>query len=377
MIGEELLRYNRHLRLPGFGEEAQEKLKQARVLVIGAGGLGAPVLLYLTAAGVGKIGIVDFDKVEVSNLQRQVIFTHEDIGKPKTEAAALFLGKQNPYIEIIQHQEKLESRNVEGLFSGYDIIIDGSDNFQTRYLVNDASVLLNKALIFGSIYQYEGQVSIFNANPENGESCNYRDLYPSPPGPDEMPSCNEAGVLGVLPGMIGTLMATEAIKLITGIGEPLINKLLIYDALNQHFTRLQIGKDEGNPLRKKGFKLIDYEDFCNFKPSKSPLSMKEITVQELKAKMEKGEDFQLIDVREPHEYEIANLGGSLIPLGNILAESEQINRNKPVVIHCKSGGRSAAAITELEKRFGFDNLYNLKGGILAYAREIDTSIPLY
>ena len=374
-------RYHRQIILPEFGEEGQQKLLKAKVLVIGAGGLGCPALQYLTAAGIGTIGIVDFDVVEESNLQRQVIFDINDIGKPKAEAAQKKLQALNPYIQVNIHPVRLTSANAMDLLREYDVIADGSDNFPTRYLVNDACVLLNKPLVYGSILQFEGQISVFNClKKEGGRNPNYRDLYPTPPRPGEIPDCAEAGVLGVLPGIIGSMQAAEVIKLITHIGEPLAGKLFLFNALDFSTRILNFKPDENNPLTGKYptiKELINYTDFCNFEPTKPNNRMKEITPAELKTKMDNKDDFQLIDVREDYEYDIANLGGELIPLGNILQETARISKDKMVVIHCKAGGRSGTAIIELEKRFGFTNLYNLKGGILAYSKEVDASIPTY
>ena len=378
----ELIRYSRHLVLEEFGLENQIKLKEARVLVIGAGGLGSPALLYLAAAGIGKIGIVDFDKVDVTNLQRQVIFTSEDVGKNKAEASAERLKGLNPLIEIKSHPHKITSVNALDLLKNYDVVLDGSDNFPTRYLINDASVLLGKPLVYGSILKFEGQVSVFNFQKQDKTfSANYRDLFPLPPSPESVPNCEQAGVLGVLPGMMGSLMANEAIKIITGIGKPLANKLLIFDALDTEFTtitipnRNAIGSITG---------LIDYEDFCGINQKKNKYlgiqqnnPMREITVQELKKLKDAGADFQLIDVREPHEYDICNLDGELIPMAEIPSSTDKISRDKQVIIHCRSGKRSGEMVLWLEKNEGYENLYNLKGGILAWAKEIDPEMPVY
>jgi molybdopterin/thiamine biosynthesis adenylyltransferase/rhodanese-related sulfurtransferase len=372
---EELKRYNRHLILKEFGSEGQLKLKNSRVLVVGAGGLGCPALLYLTAAGIGKIGIVDHDSVQESNLQRQVLFTVQDIGKNKAEAAKNRLLDLNPLITIKSFADRITSQNALDLIRNYDLVIDGSDNFPTRYLLNDACVLQNKSLVYGSVLEYEGQVSVFNLFKNNRYSSNYRDLFPVPPDPGTVPDCEQAGVLGVLPGIIGSLQASEAIKIITGKGEPLSDKLLIIDSMTLDFTQIKIQNRHTHAQIKN---LIDYEDFCgiNEKKSKS-LGMKEVTVQELEQLKKSGADFQLIDVREPHEFDICNLEGELIPQGDIPHNVDKVSKDKKVVIHCRSGARSGNMVQWLEKNHGFTNLYNLKGGILAWAKEIDSSMPTY
>ena len=378
----ELIRYSRHLVLDEFGLENQLKLKQSRVLVIGAGGLGSPALLYLAAAGIGKIGIVDFDNVDMTNLQRQVIFTSEDVGKNKADAAADRLKGLNPLIEIKSYPLKITSANALDLLKDYDVVLDGSDNFPTRYLINDACVLLRKPLVHGSILKFEGQVSVFNLQkPDKTFSTNYRDLFPQPPSPETVPNCEQAGVLGVLPGMIGSLMANEVIKIITGIGKPLADKLLIFDALYTEFTTITIPNRNaiGSIMG-----LIDYEDFCGINQKKNKYlgiqqnnPMREITVQELKKLKDAAADFQLIDVREPHEYDICNLDGELIPMAEIPGSTDKISRDKQVIIHCRSGKRSGEMVLWLEKNEGYENLYNLKGGVLAWAKEIDPTMPVY
>ncbi|GIV33967.1 MAG: molybdenum cofactor biosynthesis protein MoeB [Chitinophagales bacterium] len=383
---EELERYSRHLIIPEFNIEGQRKLKNARVLVIGSGGLGSPALLYLAAAGVGHIGIVDFDKVDASNLQRQVLFTMQDVGRPKVEAAKERLLGLNPYIQITTYNTHLNASNALDIFKDWDIVCDGTDNFPTRYLVNDACVLLGKTNVYASIFRFDGQVTVFNYRYPNGEyGPNYRDLYPEPPPPGLVPSCAEGGVLGVLPGIIGSLQANETIKVITGLGEPLVGRMFALDALTFHTRIFRFKKDPNNPISGQNptiKKLIDYEQFCGIpqqkqQNQKSQQGVKEITVQELKAMLDNQEDFQLIDCREPYEYEIVNLQGELIPLGQILEAKDRIATNKKVVIHCRSGQRSANAIKALEQKYGFENLYNLKGGILAWAAEIDPSLPRY
>ena len=372
---EELARYSRHIIIPEFNIEGQKKLKAAKVLVIGTGGLGSPMLLYLAAAGVGTIGIVDFDVVDDSNLQRQVLYSVKDVGRPKVEAAKERILGLNPNINVIAYNEHLSSKNALEIFKDYDVVADGTDNFPTRYLVNDACVLTGIPNVYASIFRFDGQVSVFNYN--NGP--NYRDLYPEPPPPGLVPSCAEGGVLGVLPGIIGSLQANEVIKVITGIGETLSGRLFAFDALNFSTKIFKIGKDKSNPLNGENptiKELIDYQQFCGIVPDVINEKVKEITVQELKQKIDAKEDFQLIDVREKHEYDFVNLGAELIPLNTVLDNVEKFSRDKQVIIHCKGGVRSAKAIQALEEK-GFINLYNLKGGIVAYAKEVDESLPVY
>ncbi|MBI3218799.1 MAG: ThiF family adenylyltransferase [Bacteroidetes bacterium] len=366
---EENERYSRHFTLPGFGEEAQAKLKSASVAVIGAGGLGCPVLQYLTAAGVGTIAIIDHDRVSLSNLQRQILYTIDDIGKPKAEVATSKLQRLNSNCVFRSIIRQLTSHNALEVLAPYNLIIDCTDNFPTRYLLNDASVLLNKPLIYGSIFRYEGQVAVFNY--QGGVT--YRDLYPQPPAPGVVPSCEEGGVLGVLAGIIGSLQANEALKVLAGFAPPLSGKLLLFDSLSNETTIIGIpSKNE----RKKISELINYDDFC--KVQSNPVKhMKEVTVQELKELKDKGADFQLIDVREPHEVDICEIGGELIPQGDIPHNVDKISLDKQVIIHCRSGARSGNMVKWLETNHGFTNLYNLKGGILAWAKEIDTSMPTY
>lgn len=369
MLSEaELRRYNRHLLLPGFGPEVQLKLKAAKVLVIGAGGLGSPLLLYLAAAGVGCIGIVDSDAVDESNLQRQVLYNQSDLGLPKTEAARNRLVALNPHITIHTHDLHLNRDNALELLRAYDVIADGSDNFPTRYLVNDACVLLDKPLVYGAVFRFEGQVSVFNLpNTAGVRGPNYRDLYPEPPAPGVVPSCAEGGVLGVLPGIIGSMQANEVIKIITGLGEPLSGRLLLLDALGLESRSIRFKRRPDNPLNGQHpviTQLLDYELFCGLNTAEEPV--KEITAQELLEWERRGEVFQLIDVREPREYQAMNIGAELIPLAAVASQAARFRRDCKVVIHCHSGIRSATAIRTLEQQFGFDNLYNLKGGILAY-----------
>ena len=366
---EELARYNRHIIIPDFGIEAQKKLKAAKVLVIGSGGLGSPLLLYLAAAGVGTLGIVDLDVVDDSNLQRQVLFGVQDIGTPKVEAAKIRLKQLNPHIKIKTYNTQFTSKNALEIIKDYDVVADGTDNFPTRYLVNDASVLAGIPNVYASIFQFEGQVSVFNYTDKNGtKGPNYRDLYPTPPEPGLIPNCAEGGVLGVLPGIIGSLQANEVIKVITGVGEPLSGRFFVFDALTFETRTLKITKRANSTEIKE---LIDYEQFCGISAIEKPV--KEISTLELENWISNGEDFQIIDVRETSEYEQINIGAHLIPLGEVIARNHEIEREKKVVIHCRSGARSAKAIRQLEE-IGFDNLYNLKGGILDIEQE--TLLPL-
>ena len=370
-------RYNRHLILNGFGEEAQLKLRQAKVFVIGAGGLGCPVLTYLTAAGVGKIGIVDHDIVSVSNLQRQTLYSQEDIGKSKAFVAKDKLLKQNPHVDITVFDVAFTSKNAERIVSEFDIVIDGTDNFPTRYLINDVCVLQDKVNVHGSINEFSGQVAIFNAKLGNVRSANYRDLYPVPPNPDEVKNCSETGVIGVLPGIVGNFQALETIKIITDIGEPLINKVLFYNALSQEMQTFNFEKDDENPitgLNPTQSKLIDYDEFCGIK--KINKEMKSINVQDLKEMMDNKENFTLIDVREPFEYEAANLGGELIPMNTVPDNHEKFKKEGKVIVQCRSGARSANVVSFLEQNYGYENLYNLDGGILAWARIIDMNMKI-
>ena len=372
---EELERYARQFVLKDFGYENQLKLKKSSVLVIGAGGLGAPLLLYLTAAGIGKLGIVDFDSVQLSNLQRQVLFDTQDLGMNKANAAVQHLAALNPETRLHSYAEKLTSLNVSAIIDDYDIVVDCSDNFPTRYLANDACILRDKPLVYGAILQFEGQLSVFNVKENQKFSTNYRDLFPQPPPPESIPNCEEVGVLGVLPGFIGTLMATEVIKLITRVSSPLTDQLLIVDALSLEFTKIKI---PDRSTRNEVTRLIDYEDFCGVSVKKSKyLGMKECTVQELQRLIEENEDHQLIDVREPHEYDICNIGGELIPMAQVPHSLEKISKEKKVIVHCRTGGRSRQIIMWLEKNHGFDNLYNLQGGITEWANSIDPSLDVY
>lgn len=383
---DEIARYSRHLIMPEVGMEGQRKLKAARVLMIGTGGLGAPLGMYLAAAGVGTLGLVDFDVVDESNLQRQIVHGTKDVGRLKIESARDRLSDINPLINIETHNTQLTSENALELFREYDIIADGTDNFPTRYLVNDACVLTGKANVYGSIFRFEGQASVFWA--ERG-AC-YRCLYPEPPPPGLVPSCAEGGVLGVLPGIVGAIQANEAIKLILGDGEPLINRLLLFDAWKMRFHELKLRRDPACHICGENAtikELIDYEEFCGLKPqptaeqlaqASGQEQMPEITATELKERLEHGADIQIIDVREPHEYEIARIPQTkLIPLGQVVGRITEIDPERETVVHCKGGARSAKAIEEL-KRAGFTGrLINLKGGITAWSTEIDPSVPKY
>jgi molybdopterin/thiamine biosynthesis adenylyltransferase/rhodanese-related sulfurtransferase len=367
---EEQIRYSRHFVLPRFGPDAQLKLKKASVAVIGAGGLGSPVLLYLAAAGIGFIKIIDNDLVSLSNLQRQILFSMDDLNKSKAEIAASRITRLNPMIKIKAIRERIESANALKLLEDVDVVIDCTDNFPTRYLLNDACVLLDKPLVYGSVFRYEGQVGVFNYK----KGINYRDFYPTPPDAGQIPNCEEGGVLGVLTGIIGSLQTNEAIKIITGISEPLAGKVLIFDSDTLETTIVKIPDRNSRDTIKT---LINYDEFCNVSATKSTQPMKEVTVQELKAMMDSKADFQLIDVREPHEFDICNLDGELIPQGEIPNSVERVSKDKKVIIQCRSGARSGNMVQWLEKNHGFTNLYNLKGGILAWAKEIDPSMPTY
>ncbi|MGA7793045.1 MAG: molybdopterin-synthase adenylyltransferase MoeB [Candidatus Acidiferrales bacterium] len=375
---DEIQRYSRHLIMPEVGMEGQLKLKRARVLTIGTGGLGAPLGLYLAAAGVGHLGLVDFDVVDSSNLQRQVTFTTADVGKPKSEAAKARLSALNPAIEIVSYETRLTSDNALEMFRDYDIIVDGTDNFPTRFLVNDACVLLGKPNVYGSIFRFEGQATVFGYP---GGPC-YRCLYPEPPPPGLVPSCAEGGVLGVLPGIVGSIQAMETIKLILGAGEPLVGRLLLFDALAMRFRELKLKKNPECPVcgeHRTLTKLIDYEEFCGIRGEEAPAmtdGIPEITATELKARQDRGEKLFILDVREPHEYQICNLNGKLIPLGELPRRVNELDSSVEMVVHCRSGKRSADAIHFLQTA-GFKKLWNLKGGVLAWADEVDPRMPKY
>ena len=374
---DEILRYSRHLIMPEVGMEGQQKLKAARVLCIGAGGLGSPLALYLGAAGVGTIGIVDFDVVDYTNLQRQIIHTTGDVGRKKLDSAAEKLKSINPYLNIRKFDTRLSSENALEIFRDFDIIADGTDNFPTRYLVNDACVLTGKPNVYGSIFRFEGQASVFAT--EQGPC--YRCLYPEPPPPGLVPSCAEGGVLGILPGLVGVIQATETIKLILGKGTPLIGRLLLVDALDMKFRELKLRKNPDCPAcgtHRTITKLIDYNEFCGIRGEESTVDVHvpEMQVEELKQKLDAGDDIFVLDVREPHEYQICNIGGHLIPLGELPKRVNELDSSREIVAHCRSGMRSAKAVGFL-KQAGFKKVRNLAGGILAWADRVDPKMPKY
>ena len=374
---DEILRYSRHLIMPEVGMEGQQKLKAARVLCIGAGGLGSPLALYLGAAGVGTLGIVDFDVVDYTNLQRQIIHTTADVGRKKLDSASEKLKAINPFLNIRTFETKLTRENALELFREFDIIADGTDNFPTRYLVNDACVLSGKPNVYGSIFRFEGQASVFAT--EEGPC--YRCLYPEPPPPGLVPSCAEGGVLGILPGLVGVIQATEVIKLILGAGEPLIGRLLLVDALGMKFRELKLRKNPECPAcgtHRTITKLIDYNQFCGIRGEEKPVDagIPEIQVEELKRRLDAGEDIFVLDVREPHEYQICNLGGYLIPLGDLPKRVNELDSSREIVAHCRSGVRSGKAVGFLQQS-GFKKVHNLAGGILAWADRVDPKMPKY
>ena len=378
---EEIKRYSRHLIMPEMGMDGQRKLKQSSVLCIGAGGLGSPAAMYLAAAGIGRLGIVDFDVVDYSNLQRQLLHTTNDVGRTKLDSAKEKVVALNPNVQVDTYEEALSSENAMRLFKGYDVILDGTDNFPTRYLVNDACVISGIPNAYGSIFRFEGQASVFAT--KDGPC--YRCLYPEPPPPGLVPSCAEGGVLGVLPGIIGVIQATESIKLVTGIGEPLIGRFLIYDALKMKFRELKLKKDPECPVcgpNPTVTKLIDYDQFCGIAPAATEnaggtVSDREITPVELKKKLDAGETPLILDVREPNEYQINRIPGStLIPLGELPRRYQELPRDREIVAQCKMGGRSAKAMDFL-KTVGFTNVKNLKGGILEWIDKVDPSQPKY
>jgi adenylyltransferase/sulfurtransferase len=381
LSNDEILRYSRHLIIPEVGIEGQKKLKAAKVLLIGTGGLGAPLGLYLTAAGIGRIGLVDFDVVDYTNLQRQVIHTTPDVGKKKIDSAAEKMKAINPHVEVVKHETALTSENALEILKDYDIVVDGTDNFPTRYLVNDACVLLGKPNVYGSIFRFEGQATVFAYE---GGPC-YRCLYPEPPPPGLVPSCAEGGVLGILPGTIGLIQATETVKLILGIGEPLVGRLMLYDALGMRFRELKLRKSPDCPVcgeHPTVTKLIDYHQFCGVpqQPAatqETKVNEGEIDVKEVKSKLDAGDDFVLIDVREAHEHQICNIPqAKLIPLGQVSQRLGELDPASDIVIHCKSGMRSAKACGIL-RQAGFQRVRNMKGGILAWSDQVDPSVPKY
>jgi len=375
---EELERYHRHFLLPEIQAEGQHKLKRARVLVVGAGGLGCPLLLYLTAAGVGHIGIADFDVVEKSNLHRQVLFGAADEGKLKADTAVQKLRELNPHVQFSIYPLQLTSQNALDIIRAYDIVADCTDNFPARYLISDACVLLNKVDVYASVHRFEGQLSVFHAPLSDGKrGPNYRDLFPVPPPADAIPSCAEGGVLGVLPGIMGSMQALEIIKLITGAGEVLEGKLFLFDAASFQSRTIRLHTNPDNPLNgahPDQFGLIDYDAFCGMNTPPDPETIREISVHELQAMRQRGDRFQLIDVREPNEYALHQIGGDLMPLGQLDTYIPSISRDRPVVVMCKAGVRSAHAIRILQHNYGFTNLLNLRGGILAWMSELDSPI---
>ena len=379
---EELERYSRHLIIPEFNIEGQKKLKASGVLVIGSGGLGSPLLLYLAAAGVGRIGIVDFDTVDESNLQRQVLFGIQDVGESKATAASKRLKSLNPYITIEVHDTMLTVDNAREIIRKYDVVADGTDNFPTRYLVNDACVLENKVNVYASIFRFEGQASVFNELLQDGtRGPNYRDLFPSPPPPGLVPSCAEGGVIGVLPGILGSIQALEVLKVISGVGDTLSGRLFLFDATVFSTRILKVKKNKNNPLNGEHptqTELINYEQFCGIVPtSEKQREVAEMNVQKLDQWRKEGVKHLLIDVREPYEYGIVEIGGELIPLGTVLESTNRIPKDIPVVVQCRSGVRSATAIRELEDVHGYTNLINLTGGILGWQEAIQPELPRY
>jgi adenylyltransferase/sulfurtransferase len=374
---QEILRYSRHLIMPEVAVEGQLKLKAAKVLLVGAGGLGAPVGLYLAAAGVGRLGLVDFDVVDITNLQRQVTFGTKDVGAPKTDAARARLADLNPDIDIAVHRMRLLSENALDIIADYDLVVDGTDNFPTRYLINDACVLSGKPNIYASIFRFEGQATVFGL--EDGPC--YRCLYPEPPPPDAVPSCAEGGVLGVLPGIIGSIQANEAIKLILGKGETLKGRLLLIDALHVRFRELKIPRHKDCPVcgdQPTIDTLIDYNQFCGIGDDASPPARQvpEITPRELKEKIDSANPPYIVDVREPHEHQICNLGGTLIPFADVPTRIHELDSARDIVVYCRSGVRSASTVKFLLDE-GFDRVWNLRGGILAWSDEVDPTVPKY
>jgi len=377
LSNDEILRYSRHLIMPEVGMEGQQRLKAAKVLCVGAGGLGSPLALYLAAAGVGTLGLVDFDVVDTTNLQRQIIHTTADVGRKKLDSAAEKLKAINPFLEVRTFETRLTSDNALELARQFDMVVDGTDNFPTRYLVNDACVLTGKPNVYGSIFRFEGQVSVFAAH---GGPC-YRCLFPEPPPPGLVPSCAEGGVLGILPGLVGVMQATEAVKLILGRGEPLVGRLLLVDALGMRFRELKLRKDPSCPAcgeRPTLTKLADYEAFCGVRGEQSPASsgVPEVTAEQLKRELDAGEDLFILDVREPHEHQICNLGGHLIPLGELPRRAHELDSSREIVAYCHVGVRSARAVAFLHGA-GFRKVRNLAGGIRAWAERIDRTMPKY
>ncbi|QNM95307.1 molybdopterin-synthase adenylyltransferase MoeB [Chitinimonas koreensis] len=373
---QEIARYSRHLLLPELGMEGQRRLKAARVLVVGAGGLGSPVILYLAAAGIGTLGIVEFDTVDESNLQRQVIHGVSRLGQPKADSARAAVAELNPRVEVRLHRQRLDNDSAPALFADYDLIVDGTDNFATRYLINDACVLAGKPYVWGSIYRFEGQASVFWEQAPDGRGVNYRDLYPAPPPPELAPSCAEGGVLGVLCAAIGSIMATEAIKLIAGIGESLLGRLAVYDALEMRYRFLPLRRD---PQRRPITGLADYPAFCGLDRPAAPDAGRSISAAALKKLRDEGADFALLDVREPAEWDIVRIDGArLLPKSRLQAEPDApgLDRDLAIVVHCKSGVRSRQAAALLRER-GYRDVRELEGGILAWIREVEPTLPSY
>jgi len=376
---DEILRYSRHLILPEVGLDGQRRLKAARVLLVGAGGLGSPAVLYLAAAGIGTLGLVDFDVVDVTNLQRQVLHGTRDVGRPKLDSATDRIRDVNPHVAVERFDTRLTSANALEIIREFDLVVDGTDNFPTRYLVNDACVLIGRPNVYGSIFRFEGQASVF-ATPDG--PC-YRCLFREPPPPGLVPSCAEGGVLGVLPGLVGTIQATEAVKLILGIGEPLIGRLLLVDALNMAFRTVKLRRDPACPLcgTHEIDTLVDYEEFCGIRRAAAEElaapAIRELTPLEVAAKLARGDDFDLIDVREPHEYQIARIAGArLIPLASLPEAIPTLRPERELVVHCKLGGRSARAVRTLQEA-GFRNVWNLAGGITRWSTDVDPAVPTY
>ncbi len=377
LSNEEVLRYSRHLIMPEVGMEGQLKLKAAKVLCIGAGGLGSPLAMYLAAAGVGTLGIVDFDVVDFTNLQRQIIHSTEDVGRKKLDSAAESIQGINPFVEVRKFETRLTSENALSIFRDFDVVVDGTDNFPTRYLVNDACVLSGKPNVYGSIFRFEGQASVLAT--KDGPC--YRCWYPEPPPPGLVPSCAEGGVLGILPGLVGVIQATETVKLILGKGEPLIGRVLLVDALGMRFRELKLRKNPDCPVcgtHPTITKLIDYQEFCGIRGEEAPVMTKvpEIQPEELKQRLDAGEDIFILDVREPHEFQICNLNGYLIPLGDLPKRVHELDSSREIVAHCRSGVRSAKAV-EFLRQAGFHKVKNLVGGVLAWSDRVDPKMPKY
>jgi len=377
LSNEEVLRYSRHLIMPEVGMEGQLKLKAAKVLCIGAGGLGSPLAMYLAAAGVGTLGIVDFDVVDFTNLQRQIIHSTDDVGRKKLESAEESIKGINPFVDVRKFETRLTSDNALSIFRDFDVVVDGTDNFPTRYLVNDACVLSGKPNVYGSIFRFEGQASVLAT--KDGPC--YRCWYPEPPPPGLVPSCAEGGVLGILPGLVGVIQATETVKLILGKGEPLIGRVLLVDALGMRFRELKLRKNPDCPVcgtHPTITKLIDYQEFCGIRGEEAPVTTKvpEIQPEELKQRLDAGEDIFILDVREPHEFQICNLNGYLIPLGDLPKRVHELDSSREIVAHCRSGVRSAKAV-EFLRQAGFHKVKNLVGGVLAWSDRVDPKMPKY